>query len=451
MTTKLTPFIDVTVNATWSDWQNFPAGRPNALYSQQAVQWDVDGLVLGFLTLSPGNKACWAAQDSMPLGWAVPLAEELKTANRKVIVAFGGAANPDISTSFSVPELQDTYQSVIDLYHADGLDFDLENGLYDATKICQAIAGIQTRYPQLQISFTLPVMPDGLTATGIDILRQAQAAGLDFVVNGMAMDYYNDTDDADMAASAIKAATSISDQLKTLYPSENNLMSRVAVTPMIGMNDDPNEMFTLENADRVGQFANRAGLCFVAMWSFNRDNPSSLGHADAVSSSNPEQKVSGEYTQRFRAALTDEPVIPDDAPAAPEGLIASDLSSTSVTLTWSSSATDVSSYAIFRDGEQIARTESMRWADTSLTPATKYVYFLTAIDSKGNQSKPGEPLAVTTAQSSPDVYPEWESGIFYSRGNGVSYKGKHYLCLQQHLSILTWTPDETYSLWECIN
>lgn len=451
MTTKLTPYIDVTVNATWSDWQNFPAGRPNALYSQQAVQWNVDGLVFGFLTLSPGNKACWAAQDSMPLNWAVPLANELKAANRKVIVAFGGAANPDISTSFSVQELQDTYQSVIDLYHADGLDFDLENGLYDAAKICQAVAGIQSNHPQLQISFTLPVMPDGLTATGKGILQQAKSAGLDFVVNGMAMDYYNGPDDADMAASAIKAATSIGDQLKTLYPSENNLMSRVAITPMIGLNDDSNGMFTLENADRVGQFANSAGMRFVAMWSFNRDNPSSLNHADAVSSSNPEQKVSGEYTQRFRAALAGDPVIPDDTPAAPEGLMASDISSTSVTLSWTASVKGVNSYAIFRDGEQITRTSATRWTDTSLTPATKYCYFLTAIDDKGNQSKPGESLAVTTTQSSPDTYPKWEPGVFYSRGNGVAYQNKHYLCLQQHLSILTWAPDKAYSLWQCIN
>lgn len=39
MNTLFTPYIDVTINALWSDWQNYPNGRPNSLYSKQAVEW----------------------------------------------------------------------------------------------------------------------------------------------------------------------------------------------------------------------------------------------------------------------------------------------------------------------------------------------------------------------------------------------------------------------------
>lgn len=56
MKTLYTPFIDVTVNAEWSDWQDYPNGRPNPLYSQEAKEWEVDGLVFGFITLSANKK-----------------------------------------------------------------------------------------------------------------------------------------------------------------------------------------------------------------------------------------------------------------------------------------------------------------------------------------------------------------------------------------------------------
>ncbi|EFV5117738.1 hypothetical protein H3N91_003243 [Salmonella enterica] len=56
MNTLFTPFIDVTVNAEWSDWQHYPNGRPNPLYSQEAIEWGVSGLVFGFITLSASGS-----------------------------------------------------------------------------------------------------------------------------------------------------------------------------------------------------------------------------------------------------------------------------------------------------------------------------------------------------------------------------------------------------------
>ncbi len=56
MKTLYTPFIDVTVNAEWSDWQDYPNGRPNPLYSQEAKAWKVDGLVFGLLLYQRTKK-----------------------------------------------------------------------------------------------------------------------------------------------------------------------------------------------------------------------------------------------------------------------------------------------------------------------------------------------------------------------------------------------------------
>ncbi|RJL49654.1 chitinase [Pectobacterium carotovorum] len=296
MSTLFTPYIDVTINALWSDWQNYPDGRPNSLYSKQAVEWGVGGLIFGFITLSPSRKACWAAQDSMPLNWAVPLANELNASNRDVVISFGGAANSDISTAFSVQELISTYQQAIDEYHAAGLDFDLENGLYNVRNICQALSTIQKNNPKVRLSFTLPTMPSGLTGTGLAIVQQAADAKLDFIVNAMAMDYYDPQYAHNMGLAAIDAAKSICAQLKNM--SIDGGYRKVAITPMIGLNDDLS-IFKLADATMLATFAKEQSLGFLGIWDFNRDNPSSYTYVDLTTSSNPEQKKSGEYCQHF--------------------------------------------------------------------------------------------------------------------------------------------------------
>ena len=296
MKTLITPYIDVTINADWSDWENYPDGRPNPLYSQQAIDWQVDGLILAFITLSASYQACWAAQDTMPLDWALPLANDLNAAGRKVIVSFGGAANNDISSAFNVEQLISTYQKTIDDYHTVGLDFDLENGLYNVANICEALKTIQQRNPGVQLSFTLPTLPSGLTGTGLSIIQNVVNAGLDFVVNGMAMDYYDPAYQHQMGKAATDAATSINNQLKSLGVTGG--YHCVAVTPMIGLNDDLS-MFTLEDAEEVASFAGNEQVNFIGMWSFNRDNPSSYNYVDLTTSSNPEQKASGDYSRTF--------------------------------------------------------------------------------------------------------------------------------------------------------
>ncbi|MGP3594284.1 hypothetical protein [Vagococcus sp. WN89Y] len=301
MTTIYTPFIDVTINAEWSDWQNYPNGRPSPLYFTQAIDWNVEGLVFGFITLAAStNTPCWGAQPTMPLDWAKPLADSLNAEGKKVVISFGGAANMDISYNFTVDELVNTYESTITIYDAAGLDFDLENGLYDIDKICEALVTIQEEYPDVTLSFTLPTLPTGLTNTGLGVVSKAVDADLDFVINGMAMDYYDANYALNMGQAAADAATSIATQLQRYYPNASieELYTKTAITPMIGLNDDLS-IFTLADASLVGDFAAQNDLAFLGWWDFNRDNPSKYTYTDLTTSSNPEQTVSGEYAQNF--------------------------------------------------------------------------------------------------------------------------------------------------------
>ena len=139
----------------------------------------------------------------------------------------------------------------------------------------------------------------GLTSKGLEIIQKAKDHNLDFIVNGMAMDYYNTEDDSDMGQSAIKSVDSIKGQLDTLY-SSNVPYARVAITPMIGLNDDVNGMFGLKDALTVKEYSDRKDLGFKSYWSFNRDNPSAYSYVDLTTSSNPEQKIPGEYALSLR-------------------------------------------------------------------------------------------------------------------------------------------------------
>ncbi|NIA74097.1 hypothetical protein HBA43_09425 [Providencia rettgeri] len=297
------PYIDVSVDATWNDWQNYPDGRPNAKYSQAAIQYGVNILYLGFLTADRNRQAAWSAQPTMPISWAKPLCDELIAGGVKVAVSFGGAANQDVSLVQTQEELIKTYQEAIDKLNASHIDLDFENGLYDADNAFSALKVIVDNNPKITLSLTLPTLPTGLTNTGLALVKKSVEAGLVMKVNGMAMDYY-DPNIISLGDAAIKAAISIKNQLKPFYPSveDKEMYNYVQITPMIGLNDD-HAMFSFHDADILSEFAKKIGLNLVSMWSLTRDRPGNKPYPEATSSGNPEQTYDFQYTELFTQKL----------------------------------------------------------------------------------------------------------------------------------------------------
>ena len=128
------------------------------------------------------------------------------------------------------------------------------------------------------MSLTLPVMPTGLTQDGLNVIRSAIANGVEVgQVNVMAMDYFDPSLSyaGHMGDLAIQAAQSTHDQLAALYPGKTDaqLWAMVGVTPMIGINDDNQEIFTTADAAKLVAFADGKGLGRLAFWSANRDAP----------------------------------------------------------------------------------------------------------------------------------------------------------------------------------
>jgi hypothetical protein len=212
----------------------------------------------------------------------------LQAAGGSAIVSFGGAINQELArTCTTADALATQYQAVIDRYGVRDLDFDIEGAdqtdsaslerRFRAIAKVQA-AGLAAGRP-VRVSLTLPVMPSGLTEAGLGVVRSALANGVDVgTVNVMAMDYFDPAlapYAGRMGEYAIQAATAVQGQLATVYPSRSaaELWRMVGVTPMLGINDDPDEVFTTADAAKLTTFAQQRGLGRLSMWSINRDKP----------------------------------------------------------------------------------------------------------------------------------------------------------------------------------
>jgi len=247
----------------------------------------VDHFSLAFIVSGRPCEASWGGFYGIGDPAIKGRIDDLQAAGGDAIVSFGGAINQDLSrTCTSVDALAAQYQAVIDEYGIRDLDFDIEGAdQTDAASLQRrfaAIARIQAAGraagEPVRISLTLPVSPSGLSNDALNVVKDAIADGVEVgTVNLMAMDYYDPSLPyaGRMGDYAIGAATSTHDQLAELYPDRTDaqIWAMVGVTPMLGINDDPAEIFTTADAAKLTAFAQEKGLGRLAMWSINRDAP----------------------------------------------------------------------------------------------------------------------------------------------------------------------------------
>src|SRR3989441_8812 len=96
--------------------------------------------------------------------------------------------------------------------------------------------------------------------------------------------------------------------------------------------------------------------------------------------------------------------VPDTTPpSVPTSLSASAVSSSQINLSWTASTDNVgvAGYTISRGGSQIATTSLTSYSDTGLSPATAYVYQVSAFDAAGNVSAQSAPASAVTLSGPP--------------------------------------------------
>lgn len=242
-----------------------------------AAKTGVKEFNLAFVTSGGACSPLWGGTTALDADRVASQIAALRAKGGDVRVSFGGAAGSELGlVCTSADSLAAAYGKVVDAYGLTKVDFDIEGAaLPDTaanTRRAQAIAQLQKSHPGLDVSFTLPVMPEGLTQPGVDLMANARQNGVAIsAVNIMAMDY-GPAYSGDMGGYAIQAATATQAQIKgVLGLSDAAAWKAVAVTPMIGVNDVSSEVFTVQDATQLVEFARAKGLGWLAMWSGARD------------------------------------------------------------------------------------------------------------------------------------------------------------------------------------
>ncbi|HWW21831.1 MAG TPA: chitinase, partial [Steroidobacteraceae bacterium] len=247
---------------------------------------------LGFVVARSAHDPAptWGGTRSATSSFRLREINALRTLGGDVAIAFGGQAGTELaSAAKSGAELATRYRSVIDAYGARVIEFDLEGtALTDHQSIqrrSEALAllrkGMAAEQRPLEVWLTLPVTPTGLTPQGLEVIRSAIGQRVAIRgINAMTMDYGDAAAPQPagrMGSLAITAARAVRDQLRALYPANKTTMARtdlwqmIGITPMIGHNDIPSEVFELSDADQLLKFATEQHLGSLSLWSLNRD------------------------------------------------------------------------------------------------------------------------------------------------------------------------------------
>ncbi|MFF1439572.1 chitinase [Streptomyces sp. NPDC058295] len=222
-------------------------------------------------------------------------------------VSFGGESGKELAaTCDSVSELAEAYGEALDAAGSTQADFDIEGDeLTDSDSVAlrsQAIAALQEERPDLEVSFTLPVMPSGLDADSLALLASANKYDVQVsTVNLMTMNY-GESYAGDMGGYAITSATAAQGQLKEAFGTTDAAAWKgMALTSMIGTNDVDNETFSLSDAAQVRTFAEEKGISWVSMWSTFRDQQCEDGSAtdDALNNCSGVEQSAGAFAEAF--------------------------------------------------------------------------------------------------------------------------------------------------------
>src|SRR5580658_1134956 len=310
------PYKDVTINMNWNTYEmqsavegsDLPVVGSGSVVSTYVPK--LPAITLAFATGACGSENWGGVPGASFASENVP---QLQAAGLNYVVSTGGEAGTFTCASTAGME------SFIARYaspHLVGIDFDIEGGQSesDIQNLVASAAGAQAEYPNIQFSFTLATLGasdgsyGGVNSLGNEVVEALLGSSLkNYVINLMTMDFGSASSSVcvvvsgscEMAQSAIQA-------VKNLEHTYGIPASKIAVTPMIGLNDNSSETFTPTDVDTLTTYAAGNGLAGLHFWSLDRDTPCATTTTYASPTCN---SVSGttalEYTNRFLSDLGD--------------------------------------------------------------------------------------------------------------------------------------------------
>ena len=304
------PYKDITINLDWNTntMRTAITGTPIPIVGTGSlVSTQVPNL--GAITLAFATGACgsenWGGVSAA--SFASANISALSSAGLNYIVSTGGAAGTFSCASQSgMASFMSRYATAQMI----GVDFDIEGGQSssDISNLVAQVKWAESQYPNVRFSFTLATLAasdgsyGGLNSLGDTTVKAVLAAGLqNYTINLMVMDYGGASSgvcvvsggQCDMGASALQAAAN-------LQHTYGVPLSKIELTPMIGVNDVSSEVYTLANVDTVVNYAKTNGLAGLHFWSLDRDTPCPSPTSTASATCN---SVTGsivlDYTNRY--------------------------------------------------------------------------------------------------------------------------------------------------------
>jgi chitinase len=390
--------------------------------------------------IGSGCTPIWG--DSQGINNSVANAEiaRAQSEGAQTIIAFGGAAGAELGQSCTdTGALTAAYQSVINKYNVNHLDFDIEGAaIADPTSInrrFQAIRSLESSNPGLVVSLTIPVLTSGPDGNGAAFLRAAGTNGTRIdLVNAMTMDYGGGG--IQMGSAALSAAQGTLNAARAVWPSFG--WGNIGITPMIGQNDSAGEIFTITDAQTVVNFANSNGVGRLAFWSISRDQPcagGAGGGASPICSSINQNSL--DFTRIFTSFSgggggggTPPPPPPPTTPGGGGGCAAA----------WNTATVYVGGSLVSQNGHNY----KAKWWTQGESPATHSGQWDVWADqgscSGGGGGGGGGGQTGT-----------WAPNVAYAAGAQVTYAGHAYRCLQAHTSQVGWEPPNVPALWQLVS
>jgi hypothetical protein len=200
--------------------------------------------------------------------------QAFQAAGGHVKASFGGQTGQYVEYGCgSAGSLAKAITSFVDQSGIVDLDFDIEQTkAYPlSTMRGQALKMVQDSRG-IQVSFTLSVSSKGLDPDSVTVLKGALDAGVAVShVNVMTMDYWEAGKGQTLGPIAIETLRNVNGELQSMMGvSESQAYAVLGATAMIGLNDS-GEMFSLDDAAQLVQFARANGLGLLSYWSLNRD------------------------------------------------------------------------------------------------------------------------------------------------------------------------------------
>ncbi|MDI2128931.1 glycoside hydrolase family 18 protein [Yinghuangia seranimata] len=276
---RVSPYIDVSAPG--------PYDLAGALRTTGVRDW-----TLAFVVDSGDCTPSWGGGMRLNDPAVVQRVNELRTLGGDIGISFGGSAVTDLAASCTTPEaLAAAYLKVVDSYQLTRVDLYVDGRSLGRRDIVerrnQALAivvdAVHRKGGTLNITYSLPVTPTGFGDDALALLRDAGTRGIPVAyVNLLAMDYGSAIapDPAGrMGRYAMDAARTVHEQLRSLWPAlaDEQVWQRISVTPMIGTDDVPGEVFTLEDARQLARFAAEQHVGRLSWWSAGRDRPCGTG------------------------------------------------------------------------------------------------------------------------------------------------------------------------------